>query len=556
VSTGATLNPGENPPGPANADRLAAESSRGPTLEGLLKPDVVAPGHNLSAVDDGLDPTCQTGRAIDLGTSFAAAAVSGASALVRSYFTDGFASPVRAPGGPGGVRTRTAPTAAVVLDPSNALVKAVLINSARPLLGSNAGDDNQIACTPTMAGCAAPTFGQGWGRVTLDDALYFAGDTRKLRLLHDIWNGSNAFENDGRGDDPELKAAIQHRETHNYAIQLGASAEALRCTLAWSDPAPSPAAAAPLVNDLDFEVHAAGLDDQWDTPDDLLYRGNAFFSDRPFTDPSDPSRDATNPVENIWIDAPRAGVYNLRVYGRNVPGNGLTGVLAEPQTQAPGPTRIDSTLQGYALVCSGGDMTVRQPPLVSIGGTPSPPVVCVEDAIQFDFAAVCNAASGCGPCASFTWDFGDGSVPVVTAVPAAAHVYPSAGLFLASVTARDSCGVEGRSTLPVEVIVGDRRMPPGQVGNTVQVVKTALGLKVTWTDLAVPEATKYHAYDFASKADVSAYPVGPPGNRVRPTVTLLHGSVGVLWCDPQGDCASHPDYLQIRAANCIDQAGP
>ena len=81
------------------------------------------------------------------------AARAGFAALVRQYFTDGYY-----------------PTGAEVstngFTPSAALVKATLVNSAIAMTGTGT--------TPIPSNC------QGWGRVLLENALFFTGQPRRL----------------------------------------------------------------------------------------------------------------------------------------------------------------------------------------------------------------------------------------------------------------------------------------------------------------------------------------------------------------------------------------
>ncbi len=61
--------------------QLASFSSRGPTADGRIKPDVVAPGVQILVVDT--DPACTSGFCRLNGTSFATPLIAGAAALIR-----------------------------------------------------------------------------------------------------------------------------------------------------------------------------------------------------------------------------------------------------------------------------------------------------------------------------------------------------------------------------------------------------------------------------------------------------------------------------------------
>jgi hypothetical protein len=107
---------------------VAPYSSIGPTHDGRLKPDVMAPGETRSAASGARKGAIGCETATLAGTSMAAPLVAGAALLVRQYFIDGYH--------PSGRRV-----ARDSLLPSGALLKAVLVNGAAPLRGA--------------AGCAA-----------------------------------------------------------------------------------------------------------------------------------------------------------------------------------------------------------------------------------------------------------------------------------------------------------------------------------------------------------------------------------------------------------------
>ncbi|CAM9451042.1 unnamed protein product, partial [Phaeothamnion confervicola] len=73
-----------------NVDDIAYFSSQGPTSDGRIKPDVVAPGYHLFSADSGSDTelTCNIGAMA--GTSMATPVVAGSAALIRDYFINGW----------------------------------------------------------------------------------------------------------------------------------------------------------------------------------------------------------------------------------------------------------------------------------------------------------------------------------------------------------------------------------------------------------------------------------------------------------------------------------
>jgi hypothetical protein len=393
-------------------------SSRGPGYRNRLKPDICAIAEVNSTVNSGSWPEARcipdgSGRCINLdeaytccgeervdftglvtsgGTSTSCPVAGAMGILIRQYFVDGYY--------PGG-----APRSSPGFNPTNALVKALLINTTRDIPGATS-DDGDAA-----PHAARPTLRQGWGEPVLDDSLYFAGDptNRLLRggelersgllVLADVPNGVTdmASLNDTRvfviGS---TSAAITTGVIHEYPIEVSMAAtapEALHVTLTWSDapgnPAFGPTGNEPLVNDLDLEVVA---------PDGKVWRGN------PGVDMHDPTRtwltttgycelsalpcpatcvcigptesdveqsssgfcdfqtrDRWNNVENVFIDPAEvlSGPYRVRVIGFDVPGNGAftRNVQSFPNLVdsdgSPDYDIIDGRRQGYALVASG-----------------------------------------------------------------------------------------------------------------------------------------------------------------------------------------------------------
>jgi len=121
-------------------------TSRGPTKDLRRKPTVCTPG-------DGVTSSIGNTRynyATYSGTSMATPLAAGAMAIARQYLVDGWY--------PTG-----APVPANGFTPSAALLKAIAVGSAM----------NDVH------GFAAPDFNVGWGRMDLDAALFFPGDSAR-----------------------------------------------------------------------------------------------------------------------------------------------------------------------------------------------------------------------------------------------------------------------------------------------------------------------------------------------------------------------------------------
>jgi PGF-pre-PGF domain-containing protein len=126
---------------------IARFSSRGPTEDARIKPDVVAPGTYILSTASSL--AYEEDYVYMSGTSMSTPVTAGSAAIVRQYLTDDLS-----------------------IQPSAALLKAVLINGAVDLGHSN--------------------MDQGWGRINLNNSIY--SRTPKNIRYHDDVNlttGSN-----------------------------------------------------------------------------------------------------------------------------------------------------------------------------------------------------------------------------------------------------------------------------------------------------------------------------------------------------------------------------
>jgi hypothetical protein len=197
--------------------------------------------------------------------------MSGGVTLVRQYYSDGFY--------PSGKKT-----AGDAFNPTAALVKATAINSGKEMTGSGAS-------TNPYKQMPYPNVDQGWGRIVLDDALYFDGDARKLWAV-------------------EERTGLQTGGAKDYQVGVEAATEHLEITLVWTD---FPGTAGPtrnLVNDLDLEVTS---------PSGKAYKGNVFVtSGTPHQSQEGGTRDDLNNVESVLRHQPETGVWQVKVVGSAV----------------------------------------------------------------------------------------------------------------------------------------------------------------------------------------------------------------------------------------------
>ncbi|MBN1880369.1 S8 family serine peptidase [bacterium] len=300
-----------------NIQNMYTSSSRGPVAtSNRMAPTLTAPATDTSENPQGIhsadNTTDASGRTCGIvysnfqGTSMACPAAAGAAALVRQYFIDGYY--------PGGT-----PSSNDTLTPTAALMKAMLINSTQNMTGTTSRPSND----------------QGWGRILLDDALYFAGDEKRLSVYDET-------------------TGVATGETDTYDITISSTSLPVKITLVWTDRSGNN-----LVNDLDL-VLTGGTD---------TYYGNNFASGWSSTVTT---RDRTNPAECIYLNAGTlpTGTYTVHVEGYNVP-NGEAGGR-----------------QPYALVISGGIgplMTPTPTPTSTQTPSPTPTTECVHHGdVNFD----------------------------------------------------------------------------------------------------------------------------------------------------------------------------
>ena len=247
----------------ADQDGIAYYSCRGPTADGRIKPDIVAPGkYIISALSDGAQNTYNSGYCHHGGTSMACPIAAGAAALVEQYFKDGFY--------PSGQKN-----AADGFTPSGPLRKAILVNSGKDLANADA---------------RVPDNSQGWGRVTLDNSLYFKGDSKNL-WVHDDYNGG---------------AGLHTGDTFEDTIKVN-STEELKVTLVWNDWPGSG-----LRNNLNLMVTA---------PNGDVYIGNNYNNGESVPD-AGAQPDANNTIECVYIKTPQSGTYTLDVTGAGINSGG------------------------------------------------------------------------------------------------------------------------------------------------------------------------------------------------------------------------------------------
>jgi uncharacterized repeat protein (TIGR01451 family) len=269
------------------ATDLAAFSSRGPTSDGRMKPDLVAPGSHITGgvpqvsgstnvwgealpefrasslcamsgsgiagSADNFFPVGQQFYTVSSGTSHAAPGVAGACALLRQYFLNHELAP-----------------------PSPAMTKAFLMNSTRFLTGADANDN---LWSP----------GQGMGAINLGRALDGVPRILQDQVAEDIFTASG--------------------QTRVFTACVANSNEPVRITLAWTD-APGNTTGNAFNNDLDLTVVVAGQ----------TYLGNRFSGAHSVPGGS---ADGKNNVESIFLPAGVTGEIVVTVWAANINSDGV-----------------------------------------------------------------------------------------------------------------------------------------------------------------------------------------------------------------------------------------
>lgn len=253
---------------------MTSYSSWGPTLDGRIKPDVVAAGHHNGTMNSGVssitnafgqpagaanqqdyrtpifDPAFVYGWYAQ--TSSAAAEVSGGLALMINAWRSAF--PGRA-------------------DPLPSTLRATLVNNAADL------DDATTWYNP------GPDYASGYGLVRINNSV-------------------TALENNHA-----IEGSVAHGGEARYFVNVPAGAGPLRITLAWDDEAAIDGANPALVNDLDLVVtDPAGTRRYPWTLDPLNPTAAAVRT----------GEDHLNNLEQVQVDAPAAGNWTVIVRGTTV----------------------------------------------------------------------------------------------------------------------------------------------------------------------------------------------------------------------------------------------
>lgn len=386
-------------------------SSRGPTIDSRTKPDLTAQAVGIRSASRS-----DNGVLAMSGTSMATPTAAGLAALVREYLARGFY-----PGGQEG-------SGEAITEPSGALIKAILTAGAFTMTGSGVGPN--------------PGQAQGFGRILLDDSLYFDGDPSRL-FIQDAEEG------------------LETGDVDEYALDVQAG-QRLSVVLTWTDTPGAVGANPATVNSLRLEVEAPN-GDVWTQK---LPAGYNVNNANPTQDTSDSNHDNLNNLHRIQFEAPDAGGYMIRVRGINVPSGPQKYALAATGSLEVSvePTFRLAALPTETAVCAGDpasyDITVRgtygfdDPVTLSVSGLPGSstgsfdlnPVV-PEDPAAISTLAIGNTAGLARGSYSFMVEgVSAGSEPVTRSITPTLKV--SVGVPSSPVPGLPANGAEGTVTLP------------------------------------------------------------------------------------------------------------
>ncbi len=297
-----------------DANGMAAFSSRGPTDDGRIKPDLVAPGTNIVSTRSygsgastlwGVHET-NGNYVYSGGTSMATPLVAGTVALIREWLgTEGLSNP------------------------SAAVIKAIALNTTVDIAPGQYG----IGATQEIP-YNRPNSVAGWGRSNLSFITKPAP--------YDLWVAD-------RTAGLSTGQMVSYNHTTNQPLNVLTNTQPLRVMLNWTDPPASLAAAQQLVNDLDLVVIG---------PDGTRYYGN-----------NQSTGDRTNNLEGVIINTPQIGTYQIEVTAHNVP------IASQPYGLAvAGPLRQVSgggTPTPTATAIITNTPTATNSPTITVSNTPT-----------------------------------------------------------------------------------------------------------------------------------------------------------------------------------------
>ena len=221
-------------------DAVASFSSQGPTVDGRLKPDVLAAGWWVtSALGDFNSSKAFCDITVLKGTSMSCPLAAGTALQVRQYFTNGYY-----PSGSAAFADE--------FTPSGALLKAMLVHSGKPM--RYIVDNDDTSQVTDISSASYPDNVQGYGRIQLDRVLNFGTSSTNPISLFVLGGATIADDNYA-----ELTTTSE-TATHTFTTSSSSNQPAIRVTFAYTDEPGSPSSdgSSRMVNELSVEVVGGG----------------------------------------------------------------------------------------------------------------------------------------------------------------------------------------------------------------------------------------------------------------------------------------------------------
>ncbi|WP_413291102.1 S8 family serine peptidase [Bdellovibrio sp. HCB337] len=201
-----------------NPNGVAMFSSRGPTLDGRLKPEIVAPGTNILSNRSHVAGASELWGAYNAdyafsgGTSMATPLAAGGAAVVRQVLQEKFQ----------------------IANPSGALMKATMMHTAVDMFPGQYGEVGAAKGQELLT--RRPNADEGYGRVDMTRIAQMTAQTRFV----------------------DNKVGLGQNEQEMFTVTLARPGQIL-VNLVYTDAPASPDAAVAMVNDLDINVSGGGV---------------------------------------------------------------------------------------------------------------------------------------------------------------------------------------------------------------------------------------------------------------------------------------------------------
>ena len=287
--------------GAYNERRLSSWSSRGPTQDGRVKPDIVAPGEYIQSAGSSHrldDYQCGAVHERDKrtvvameGTSMATPVAAGNAAMLRQFFVEGKYRPPQ----PAQPNPYDGPPG-VAFDPTSSLLKAMLAHGTVAVGGTvheSKNGQREVRVLPP------PSIYQGHGRIQLDQVLNFP-------VQRD--DGSVGVPFQLFVDDNSTLRSMQHAV---YCLRVTDASAPLKATLAWIDPPGALHTSLALINQFDLLVTRVAADGA----EGRVWAGN----DHSEADHTPMQWDTANNLEKVTVEQPAPGLYQVVVRASMLP---------------------------------------------------------------------------------------------------------------------------------------------------------------------------------------------------------------------------------------------